>query len=161
MSNSEKNMPKDTPLRRRALVPKEQCPMAQTAELIGDKWTMLILREAFYGVVRYDDMLQDLGASRSTLTDRLNDLIRHDVMERRPYQEPGERQRQYYALTARGRALAPIFIAMTKWGEDHLLKGAAPVQIVDQKSGEAVYLGIQDKHGQPLDPSQLTLVKRP
>jgi len=156
MSNSEKN----APVRRRALVPKEQCPMAQTAELIGDKWSLLILREAFYGVVRYDDMLQDLGASRSTLTDRLNDLIRHDIMERRPYQEPGERQRQYYALTARGQALAPIFIAMTKWGEDYLLRGNAPVQVVDQESGEEVYLGIQDKRGRSVDLSQLTLVKR-
>lgn len=155
------NLDEKTPFRRRALVPKEDCPMARAAELLGDKWTLLILREAFYGVVRYDDMLHDLGAPRSTLTDRLNKLVKDGVMKKRPYQEPGERQRHYYALTERGRALALVFIAITKWGEDHLLDGEAAVKIVDKNTGEVVQLTPCDNQGHPINLSQVTLVKRP
>ena len=157
MSNSDRNLA----IRRRALVPRESCPMAIAADVLGDKWTLLILREAFYGVVRYDDMLQDLGAPRSTLTDRLNKLVKHKVLERRPYQLPGERQRYLYALTNRGKELSPLFIAMTKWGEDHLLEGKAPVQAVQQNTGEAVYISLTNEQGQPVDISQVTLSKCP
>jgi len=154
MSNSA------TSVRRRALVPKEICPMAQAAELLGDKWTLLILREAFYGVQRYDDMLKDLGAPRSMLTDRLTKLVNNDLMKRRAYQEAGDRVRYGYVLTEAGKGLALTFIAMTQWGEEHLLKAKAPVHVVNRKSGTKLHVELVDSKKRPVDAAHAVLAKR-
>ncbi|WP_315900119.1 winged helix-turn-helix transcriptional regulator [Leisingera daeponensis] len=70
-------------------MPKEQCPMALAADILGDRWTLSILREAFYGVCRYDDMREDLKAGGSILTDGLNMLVARGVLEKQPCQEAG------------------------------------------------------------------------
>jgi len=142
------------------MVPKEKCPMALASEILGDKWTLLILREAFYGVQRYDDMRADLGAPRSMLTDRLSKLVRLGVMERRPYQEPGARTRYAYGLTESGRALALTLLAITQWGEEYVLKRPAPVEIIDRKTGKPLRVDIVDEKGKPADLSKAVLVKR-
>jgi len=95
--------------------------MALAAQLLGDKWTLLVLREAFYGVQRYDDMLQDLGAPRATLTNRLTKLVAAGILNKQAYQETGDRERFGYQLTDAGRDLANTLIALTEWGETHLL----------------------------------------
>ena len=154
MSNSA------TSVRRRALVPKEVCPMAQAAEILGDKWTLLILREAFYGVQRYDDMLKDLGAPRSMLTDRLTKLVNNDLMKRRAYQEAGDRVRYGYVLTEAGKGLALTFIAMTQWGEEHLLKAKAPVHVVNRQSGAKLQVALVDGKKRPADAALAVLARR-
>ena len=106
-------------------------------------------------------MLKDLGAPRSTLTDRLNTLVKFELMERRPYKEAGERARSCYVLTKKGKDLAPIFMAMTQWGEDHILKSASPVQIIDTETGQALKLDLVDQKGNKIPPSQAVLSKRP
>lgn len=121
--------------------------MAQAAEILGDRWTLLILREAFYGVVRYDDMLADLGAPRSMLTDRLAKLVDRGLMTRAPYQEPGARTRQAYVLTETGQALGLTLIALSQWGEAALLDDPAPVEFVDKETGAALRLGLLDEAG--------------
>ena len=121
--------------------------MAQAAEIIGDRWTLLILREAFYGVVRYDDMLADLGAPRSMLTDRLAKLVDRGLMTRAPYQEPGARTRQAYVLTEMGRSLGLTLIALSQWGEANLLDHPAPVEFVHRESGAVLRLGLLDDAG--------------
>ena len=143
MSNSDKS----SSIRRRALVPKAECPMALAAELLGDRWTMLILREAFYGVVRYDDMLADLEAPRSMLTDRLSKMVAKGLLERRSYQEPGSRARNAYVLTDAGRALGKTLIALTEWGETHVLGKPAPVQVIDTESGKPLKLELVAPNG--------------
>ena len=119
--------------------------MALSADLLGDRWMLLILREAFYGVRRYEDMLADLGAPRATLTDRLNRLVSHGLLVREPYQEPGSRTRQAYRLTTAGQALGTVLIALSEWGEGHLLASAAPVEFVEAKSGSALRLALVDE----------------
>ena len=104
-------------MRQRALVPKADCPLALAAEVVADRWTMLILREAFYGVRRYDDMLADLGAPRSTLTDRLAKLVKHGLLTRQAYKEQGDRERKAYILSPKGAALATTLVALTQWGD--------------------------------------------
>ena len=118
--------------------------MARVAELLGDRWTLLILREAFYGVWRFEDMRADLDAPRAMLTDRLNRLVEAGIMTRTPYQEPGKRSRTGYALTPSGRELALVFLAMTDWAERHLLNGPAPVDTVDRRSGEKLRIAVVD-----------------
>ena len=125
--------------------------MALAAEILGDRWTLLVLREAFYGVQRYDDMLADLGAPRSTLTDRLAKLVERGIMTRRAYQEPGARTRHAYVLTEAGRALALTLLALTQWGEDHVLHGPAPVEIVERSTGRPLRVELVDENGRITD----------
>jgi DNA-binding HxlR family transcriptional regulator len=92
-----------------------RCSLARGLSLIGDWWSPLILRSVFLGVVRFDDLVEDLGISRNLLTIRLRALMRSKIMERKPYQQ---RPRRYeYGLTDAGRELIPILIALTAWGD--------------------------------------------
>lgn len=156
MSNSDS----DPSIRRRAMVPKDECPMALAANILGDRWTLLILREAFYGVQRYDDMRADLGAPRSMLSDRLAKLVEQGIMARRTYREPGDRERQAYVLTEPGRDLALVLSAMTQWGEVHILGHPAPVEIVDRSTGEALRVALVNKAGALVDIENTKLAKR-
>jgi DNA-binding HxlR family transcriptional regulator len=92
------------------------CSVARTLDVIGDKWSLLILRDAFYGVRRFEDFRDDLGVARNVLTDRLQKLVARGVLERRQYEE--RPQRFEYRLTSKGRALLPILLAMIAWGDE-------------------------------------------
>lgn len=131
--------------------------MARFAEILGDRLTLLILREAFYGVVRYDDILADLGGSRSMLTNRLSALVAAGLMERISYREPLSRARQAYKLTSSGRALGVTLIAMSEWAESHLLGGPAPVEFVDKDTGEGLAISIVDRSGRRVPLSQVKI----
>lgn len=152
MSNSDA----DNAVRRRAPVTIDACALAAAAEVLGDRWTMLILREAFYGVIRFDDIRSDTGIPRSILTDRLNKLIARDLLMKQPYREAGERARNGYVLTETGRDLALSFIALTQWGEDHLLGAPGPVEIVDQETGAPVRAALVDEAGRIVPASRVT-----
>ncbi|HEX2296569.1 MAG TPA: helix-turn-helix domain-containing protein [Actinomycetota bacterium] len=91
------------------------CSVARTLDVIGDKWSLLILRDAFYGVRRFDDFREDLGIARNVLTDRLQKLVATGVFERRRYEERPPRYE--YRLTDKGRALLPVLLAMIAWGD--------------------------------------------
>ena len=88
--------------------------MAKDTDILADRWTLLILREALYGVQRYDDMRADLQAPRSMLTDRLSKLVEQGLMKRQTYQEPGSRARQAYVLTSMGQELALTLLALSQ-----------------------------------------------
>ncbi|WP_439575321.1 winged helix-turn-helix transcriptional regulator [Phreatobacter sp.] len=135
--------------------------MALAAEAIGDRWTLLILREAFYGVQRYDDMRQDLDAPRSMLSDRLARLVERGILERRAYQEPGDRARHAYVLTPSGRDLALTLAALTQWGEAHVLGRPAPVGLVDRQTGRPLRVALVDEAGRAVDAAAARLVRRP
>ena len=92
-----------------------ECSIARSLEVIGERWALLIVRDAFYGVHRFDDFQRGLGIARNVLTDRLNELVAHGVLERRLYQERPERYE--YRLTAKGRDLLPVLLAMSLWGD--------------------------------------------
>lgn len=134
--------------------------MAQSAEILGDRWTLLILREAFYGVVRYDDMLADLGAPRSMLTDRLTKLVDGGLLARQSYQEPGRRTRQAYVLTEKGRALGLTLIALSQWGETYVSGKPAPVEFVDTETGAPVRAELVDRDGNILGLKDVTMALR-
>lgn len=144
MSNSDR-VPS---IRRRAPASRADCALANAVEEIGDRWSLLILREAFFDVMRYDDMRQDLAIPRSVLTDRLGKLVERGLLEKCPYQEAGERRRLAYRLTEKGRALAHVFIALTGWSEGHVLRRPGPVEIVDSRTGRPLRLALIDEIGQ-------------
>ena len=109
------------------------CSIARSLEVIGERWSLLIVRNAFYGARRFDDFAQDLGIARNVLTDRLNGLVEHGVFERRKYEERPPRYE--YALTEKGRDLLPIILAMVRWGNRWESSGEPPVRITHSVCG--------------------------
>src|SRR5579863_8771531 len=95
------------------------CNIASTLEIIGEKWTFLVLREVFNGIRRFDDMQRRTGAPRQVLSDRLNRLVDAGILRKVPYQEAGQRARSEYRLTEKGIDLFPVIVALLEWGNKH------------------------------------------
>jgi DNA-binding HxlR family transcriptional regulator len=101
------------------------CSIGRAMEILGERWTLLILRECFYGVRRYSVMQRNLGIARNILSARLQLLVRSGVLERSRYQD--EPERFEYRLTAMGMDLYPAVVSIMRWGDRHLCDDAAPV----------------------------------
>lgn len=113
------------------------CSLARTADIIGDKWTLLILRDAFFGASTFSQFQKNLGVARNILADRLEKLVGHEVLEKVPTR-PGV-ERYTYHLSERGQALVPILIAMTQWGDQWVFgEGAEPLLFVDRAQGRPI-----------------------
>jgi DNA-binding HxlR family transcriptional regulator len=95
------------------------CPIGVALDLLGEKWTLLIVRDALNGIRRFDEFRRHIGLSEAILADRLQKLVDAGVLEPRAYKEPGRRERHEYRLTARGRDLLPVIVALKQWGETH------------------------------------------
>ncbi|MEO0688908.1 MAG: helix-turn-helix domain-containing protein [Pseudomonadota bacterium] len=128
-------------------VPLDQCGMADTASLLGDKWMLLILREVSYGVTRFDDLKRELEMSSATLSNRAARLVEIGMLERREYREDGSRPRAQYLLTEMGRAFGKVLWAMMEWGDAHLEKGKSPIELVSPESGKSLRLALVDDQG--------------
>ncbi|MBE6474459.1 MAG: helix-turn-helix transcriptional regulator [Actinomyces succiniciruminis] len=114
--------------------PQTTCPIAASLELLGEKWTLLILRDIHRGICRFSDLEESLGCPRSVLSARLRKLVEHDILRAEPYREPGRRQRHAYTLSTKGRDLALVLAALQQWGLKHL-PDVAPI------APEPVHLG--------------------
>lgn len=112
------------------------CPIARTADLIGDQWTTLILRDAFLGVHRFEDFRSSLDAPRSVLTTRLAALVDEGMLTKVPYQDRPVRHE--YRLTDKGRAFWDVLAAMWRWGDDWLFEDRAPLELIDKATGDEV-----------------------
>ncbi|REF36656.1 HxlR family transcriptional regulator [Thermasporomyces composti] len=99
----------------------QECSLARALELIGERWTFLVIRDAFYGVRRFGDFLAHLDMPRAVLSQRLQRLVEAGVMEKRRYQDSPPRDE--YVLTEMGRDLWPALLALASWGERHLADG--------------------------------------
>jgi DNA-binding HxlR family transcriptional regulator len=109
---------------RRTSFAQWPCSIARTMDLLGDWWTPLVLREAFYGIQRFDAFQQALGIARNTLTDRLRRLVDEGLLEKRPYQT--EPVRYDYVLTEKGRDFYGVLLVMNRWGDRWLAGEAGP-----------------------------------
>ncbi len=94
------------------------CSIARTLEVIGDRWTLLVIRDAFLGLHRFEDFQKSLGVARNVLTDRLNRLVDEGILRRRRYQERPERFE--YRLTRKGVDLWPMIMTTLKWGDRYV-----------------------------------------
>ena len=95
----------------------DNCSIAAALGLLGEKWTLLVLRDVFNGVRRFEEMYQRIGAPRQVLSTRLALLVDEGILRRVPYREPGQRQRYEYRLTEKGLDLYPILVALLHWGD--------------------------------------------
>lgn len=138
MSNSGS----EKPVRRRAPVPIEKCGAALASEILSDRWTLLIIREAFYGVKRYDDIRADTGIPRSVLTQRLKRLVDAGILLREPYQEDGARTRYGYVLSEKGQALGLIMLALMQWGDTYIKNGERALDVTERATGRPLRVGL-------------------
>ena len=112
----------------------DTCSIARTLALIGDRWTLLVLRDVANGVRRFDELAGHLGIARNVLSRRLATLGRAGLVERTAYREPGARERHEYRLSGPGRELMPILLAFMQWG-DRNLSGPEGVPAVVRHAG--------------------------
>jgi DNA-binding HxlR family transcriptional regulator len=130
-----------------------RCSIARTAALVGDAWTVLVLRDLFNGIRRFDDLARHLHIARNVLTRRLAALTAAGLVERVPYREPGRRERHEYRLTPAGRDLRPVLIAMLEFGDRHLAgDGGPPVTIEHAGCGAAVHVELRCAEGHLVEP---------
>lgn len=109
------------------------CPAAQALDEIGDWWTLLIVREAFYGTDTFSGFQEQLGIARNILTERLNTLVENGVLERTPTR-PGS-ERSSYRLSDKGRDLLPILVALMQWGDKWVFgAGSEPIRVLDAET---------------------------
>jgi DNA-binding HxlR family transcriptional regulator len=101
---------------------KQDCAMARTLEVVGERWTLLIVRDAFYGVRRFNEFQAHLDIPKAVLSDRLTGLVDDDILERRP--DPEHAGRFLYELTSAGRDLWPVLNALLAWGGRHRHSGS-------------------------------------
>jgi DNA-binding HxlR family transcriptional regulator len=117
----------------------ENCSIRRTLDIVGEKWTLLVLREAFYGVRRFADFQRALGCARNILSARLKTLVDEGILTREPYREPGARERFEYRLTDKGRELFPALVALMAWGDRWTADAAGPpVEVRHRFCGEPV-----------------------
>ncbi|MGE3287543.1 MAG: winged helix-turn-helix transcriptional regulator [Pseudonocardia sp.] len=129
-----------------------RCSIARTAALVGDAWTVLVLRDLFNGIRRFDDLARHLRIARNVLTRRLATLTAAGLVERVPYREPGRRERHEYRLTPAGRDLRPVLIAMLEFGDRHLAgDDGPPVTIEHVGCGAAVHAELRCAAGHPVE----------
>jgi DNA-binding HxlR family transcriptional regulator len=141
------------------------CSIARTLEVVGDRWALLVVREAFLGSHRFDEIQRNTGAPRDILAARLRKLVDEGVLERRPYSDRPPRFE--YHLTEAGRDLYPVITALRQWGDRHVARpgptpsrfehvcgGGTPAQLVCPDCGEPVAPGSyrRDAEGSPPGP---------
>ncbi|MEQ8145142.1 helix-turn-helix domain-containing protein [Streptomyces sp. OP7] len=139
------------------------CSIARSLEVLGDAWTLLIVREAMLaGSTRFQEFRDALGIAPNILTKRLGFLVDEGLMERRGYQEPGERARTEYVLTEAGQGLTTVIAALASWGRTHRPhpEGTSP-QFALADSGTAARLAFVTADGERVRPEHLTAHRRP
>lgn len=129
--------------------------MAKAASILGDRWILLILREAFYGVSRFDDVRADIGAPRAILSERLRRLVLQGLLEKASYRDPGDRARFEYKLTSRGRALSITIMAMMEWADAHLPGDPSPIELVAKDGTTRLRVGFVRAAAPIIDPKDI------
>jgi DNA-binding HxlR family transcriptional regulator len=126
------------------------CSIAAALSIVGYKWTFLVLREAFNGVRRFDDMQGRTGMPRQVLSSRLSRLVEEGILRKVPYREAGQRARVEYRLTDKGVELFPVIVALMAWGDKYSAPDGPPVELTHRDCGAPVELQLACTDGHVL-----------
>jgi DNA-binding HxlR family transcriptional regulator len=127
------------------------CNIAAALAVVGEKWTFLVLREAFNGIRRFDDMQRRTGAPRQVLSSRLAGLVTEGILRKAPYQDEGQRPRHEYRLTEKGIELFPVIAALLAWGDKYAAAPGGPaVELTHRDCGAPVSLQLACSRGHVL-----------
>ncbi len=131
-------------------------------EVVGNRSTMLLMREAYYGTTRFDDFARRVGITEAATSARLKDLLRAGLLRREPYREPGQRTRHAYALTEMGRELMPALIALMQWGDRYLAdEDGPPLALEHTACGAPVAVSVRCTQGHEVPLDELTVRRAP
>jgi|SRR4051794_27407414 DNA-binding HxlR family transcriptional regulator len=133
------------------------CSIARTITALGDRWSLLVLREAAFGTTRFSDFKQRLGIAGDVLADRLNGLVEHGALERVAYREEGSRARTEYRLTTAGRDFQVVLGALGGWGREHLPNGLDADVRYHDRAGRPVRVAFVDEAGRVLDDDEVAI----
>lgn len=132
------------------VIDNDRCSIARALAVLGERWSLQVVRDVFNGVRRFDDLREHLGIARNVLSNRLAGLVDAGLLERVPYREFGSRQRHEYALTPAGLELWPVLVTLMTWGDRHLADGPPPVEPEHVGCGGKVSLVPVCEHGHVL-----------
>ncbi|EHP44602.1 transcriptional regulator [Cupriavidus basilensis OR16] len=134
------------------------CSIAATLSLIGEKWTILILRDVFHGIRRFDEFLARLQCSPAVLSARLKTLTEAGILRKVSYREPGERERFEYRPTRAAVELLPVIIGLMQWGDHHMAaSGKGPVELLTRSAGRRVRAALVDDEDQLVQPNDIEM----
>jgi DNA-binding HxlR family transcriptional regulator len=133
----------------------DHCPVDRVMQAVGNRTAVLLLREAFYGVTRFDDLVARVGVTDAVAAQRLKELVALGVLAKEPYREPGQRTRYEYVLTPAGHALLPAVVALHEWGAQHL-PGSAPA-LTHADCGAAVRVATRCEAGHDVAEEELVV----
>ncbi|MGO4332076.1 winged helix-turn-helix transcriptional regulator [Cupriavidus sp. 2TAF22] len=144
---------------RRTSLEGAECPVARSLDVIGDWWSLLIVRDAFDGLRRFGEFQRSLGLAKNILSDRLRTLLAHGILEQVPASDGSAYQE--YVLTAKGRGLFPVVVGLRQWGEAFFFApGEAHSVLVDAVAGKPVRpLEVRAEDGRLLGPDD-TVVRK-
>ncbi|WP_422506322.1 winged helix-turn-helix transcriptional regulator [Stenotrophomonas sp. GZD-301] len=139
--------------------PNLTCPVARALDVVGDRWSLLIVRDAFDGVQRFSDFQRSLGMSRSMLSQRLQALTDAGILVQQPSADGG--RYLHYALTDQGQALFPLVVALRQWGEGFLFADGEPRSVLHTREGgePLAPLRPRDLQGRVVDSAQTVVTK--
>jgi DNA-binding HxlR family transcriptional regulator len=136
-----------------------ECALPAALEVVGERWSFLILRGAFNGLAHFEEFQSTLGIARNILSNRLARMVEHEILERQP--DPLDRRKVAYRLTEKGRALLPVLIALRQWGERWISGMPSNPVLVDRHSRRPVAtLAVRAADGRPLSLPELEWVDR-
>ena len=137
------------------------CSIARSLEVVGERWSLLIVRDAFLGLKRFGEFQASLGIARNVLTERLNRLVDEGILERVRYQERPTRYE--YRLTGKGGELGTAVIALLQWGDRHLAGEAGPPRLVEHAGcgGKVEVHRVCEKCGKVIGPQEVELKPGP
>ena len=146
-------------MKKRQRSHREECPVARSLEVVGDRWSLLIIRNAFDGVRRFGEFQKDLGLSKSVLASRLHALVSNDVLRVEPSADGSAYQE--YGLTEKGRGLFHVVVGLRQWGEAFLFSQSEEHSImVDRSSKESVQtLELRSRRGKLLTQNDVVVQK--
>lgn len=133
---------------KRSSVAHLNCSVAQSLEVVGEWWTLLVLRNIMLGQRRFEAIQVNLGIARNILSDRLGTLVEHDIVSRVKYQDSPERSE--YRLTQRGRDLFPVIVALMKWGDEHAAPDGPPLLFTHECGSTAAPVFVCSACGGPV-----------
>jgi DNA-binding HxlR family transcriptional regulator len=141
----------------------DRCSIHRAMQVVGTRSAMLIMREAFYGTRRFDDFAQRVGITEAVAAKRLRELVEAGLLERTPYQEPGQRTRHEYRLTGMGRDLVPAALALMQWGDRYLAdEPGGPLGLRHTGCGADVAVEIRCAEGHEVPLEEISVgVRRP
>jgi DNA-binding HxlR family transcriptional regulator len=139
-----------------------ECSIERGLAVFGDRWSVLILREAFLGTSRFAEFRRRLGIASDVLAERLAQLVAQGILAREPYHDPGKRVRDSYQLTPKGRALKVVLGAMQQWGDQYLPRPEGPSMLRrSRRTASPLAVAFVDDTGRAVAPDDAAFVRSP